>query len=89
MKVIIEQKAGEDYPQNCKGNKAFFEAQKRSIRQRLQLRENDVVEIRDVTDDPNVVNGIRIRNPNATKEDPCFKCLDKNTERCNTNQCKV
>jgi hypothetical protein len=38
---------------------------------------------------PGVVDGVRIRNPNATPEDQCAGCPDKNTQRCNTTQCKV
>ena len=46
-------------------------------------------EILKEVDSPDIVDGIRIKNPNATAEDQCFECPDKDTERCNPNQCKV
>lgn len=48
MKVIIEQTAGKDYPLDMKGNTAFYDKQKASIRRRLELRSGDIIEIREV-----------------------------------------
>jgi hypothetical protein len=39
--------------------------------------------------DPNVINGIRIKNPNATAEDCCHDCPDSDTARCLPQFCKV
>ena len=36
MKIIIEQKAGEDYPAWLKGRKTFYEELKNVVRRRLE-----------------------------------------------------
>lgn len=48
MKIIIEQKAGKDYPAELKGNEKFLKALEREVRKRLELRDIDIVEIREV-----------------------------------------
>lgn len=52
MKVIIEQKAGEDYPLSLKQNeetyRKFLKELGNQVRKRLELREKDVVVIKEV-----------------------------------------
>lgn len=48
LKVIIEQKAGADYPAALKHDKVFLERQAQIIRIRLQLGPSDIVEIKEV-----------------------------------------
>ncbi len=31
--------------------------------------------------------GVRINNPNATPDDPCYGCPDSNTDRCGPGKC--
>lgn len=49
MKVIVQQKAGRDYPEKYRWDPVFREAQIRSIRTRLELRSLDTVEIQEVS----------------------------------------
>jgi hypothetical protein len=43
----------------------------------------------EVQDPEHDEQGHRIRNPNATPEDQCFKCPDKYTANCTTEKCLV
>ncbi len=49
MKIIVQQKAGQDYPIKFRWDPVFRESQERSIRSRLQLRPLDQVEIQEVS----------------------------------------
>jgi len=49
MKVIIEQTAAVDYPQQFLGNPQFYKEQETKIRKRLSLRATDKVEIRETS----------------------------------------
>ena len=48
MKVIIEQTAGKDYPLQMKDNAQFYAKQKATVKRLLDLRSDDIIEIREV-----------------------------------------
>lgn len=48
MKIIIEQKAGIDYPLEAKGDTVFISMLEGTLRQALKLRKSDTIEFREV-----------------------------------------
>jgi hypothetical protein len=48
MKIIVEQTAGKDYPIELKDHEPFYKSQREGIRQKLELRPQDEIEIREV-----------------------------------------